>query len=91
MLSNLQLIKSQCNLNKSDIDINVWINNKLESQEYDCLNNQTSKVDYLRTNFILSPEGMNIDEYMNLRNFKQFYTRRKEDLRNRIRTALGIV
>ena len=90
-LSNLQLIKSQCNLNKSDIDINVWINNKLESQEYDCLNNQTSKVDYLRTNFILSPEGMNIDEYMNLRNFRQFYTRRKEELRNRIRTTLGIV
>jgi hypothetical protein len=64
LLPNLQLIRDTCNREKSNREINEWINAKLVKEEYDCLNNQRTKIEYLNTNFITIEMGNDVSEYM---------------------------
>lgn len=89
LLPNLQLIRDTCNREKSNREINDWINAKLAKEEYDCLNNQRTKIEYLNTNFITIQPELDAAEYMKFNNYRVFYENRRLLLKDRIKAALS--
>ena len=89
LLPNLQLIRDTCNREKSNKEINEWIDSKLAKEEYDCLNNKKTKEDYLFTNFISVEAGTDVTEYMKFNNYKLFFEQRRALLRARIKAILS--
>lgn len=89
LLPNLQLIRDTCNREKSNREINDWIDAKLAKEEFDCLNNKTTKIEYLSTNFITPLGESDATEYMKFTNYKIFYERRRILLKERIKAILS--
>ncbi len=74
-LPNLQLLKGQQNLNKSDEAFEEWLENNCESQiEFD---------EYKRNHLIPNQD-------LEFQNFKEFYNKRENIIRNRLKQILTI-
>ena len=86
-ISNLQLLQSNCNINKSNITVLDWVrqifngyNNNMN--DLSCVNGKRNELEYFESNLILIPVNKAIDEYLSIYNFVEFFENRKILLRN---------
>lgn len=88
-LPNLQLLKNDCNLNKSNIPILDWINTIITNNQngvgdLSCLNGHNSVLTYIRDNKINIPNEFDndqfIQDFISIENFKLFYNQRRKYL-----------
>ena len=95
-LPNLQLLKSECNNEKSDKPISEWIQGIITANiDYGCLNGKTNFKDYIYDNKIQLPEGevyktdAGVKTFISLDNYLEFYNTRKKYFQNILWNELG--
>ena len=90
-ISNIQLIPQRANRSKLDKNIYTWVSERIEVEDWVSLDNHRNHEDYFRSNLIEAQAINNFHNNMNLSEYFDFYTRRKEKIKSAILQMLEVI